>query len=30
VSALVGAYVFYTFIEKPFIELAKKYGKTRA
>jgi len=30
VSALVGAYVFYTFIEKPFIELAKKYGKTKA
>jgi peptidoglycan/LPS O-acetylase OafA/YrhL len=29
-SALVGAYVFYTFIEKPFIELAKKYGKAKA
>ncbi len=30
VSALVGAYVFYTFVEKPFIELAKKYGRVRA
>lgn len=29
-SALTGAYVYYTFIEKPFIGLAKKYGKVRA
>ena len=30
VAALISAYVFYTFIEKPFIELAKKYGKARS
>ena len=30
VSALADAYIFYTFIENPFIELAKKYGKVKA
>lgn len=30
ISALLGAYLFYTFIEKPFIELAKKYGKAKS
>lgn len=29
VSALAGAYMFYTFIEKPFIDLAKKYGRVK-
>ena len=28
--ALISAFVFYTFIEKPFIELAKQYGKRLA
>ncbi|RYU75796.1 acyltransferase family protein [Hymenobacter persicinus] len=30
VCALLGAYVFYTLVEKPFIELAKRYGRAKA
>ncbi|MBO3272481.1 acyltransferase family protein [Hymenobacter defluvii] len=28
-GALLGSYIFYIFIEKPFIELAKRYGKSK-
>lgn len=30
VFALLGSYLFYFFVEKPFIELAKKYGKAQS